>query len=401
MIATFYPPYHFGGDATYVRSLARALVCQGHEVEIIHCVDAYALKEDYAILPETAEDGITVHRLRSPWRFLSPLITQQTGHPGLKAHRIRAILRRGFDVIHFHNISLVGGPAILRMGQAPVKLYTLHEHWLLCPTHIFWKNRQQSCDRPQCIRCCLRSGIPPQWWRYTDLIHQSVTHIDALLSPSEYTANRHHEAGLTAPIHVLPLFSNLNPGTPLHYCPGDRPKFLFVGRMTASKGIEPLLAALAKLPGYDLDVVGDGELRERLQQRYARYANIRFWGKLPQHQLVSLYQNATSLVFPSLAPETFGLTIVEAFACGTPVIAHDAGGSRELIERTGAGFVYRSEAELHEALHALAEKPLLRLKLGQLAYEGFQRYYTEEIHVSAYLERIEAIQTVKGITRRN
>src|SRR5215472_2805463 len=45
MVTTYYPPYHFGGDATYVHALSRALVKLGHEVEVMHCVDAYRLKK--------------------------------------------------------------------------------------------------------------------------------------------------------------------------------------------------------------------------------------------------------------------------------------------------------------------------------------------------------------------
>jgi hypothetical protein len=57
----------------------------------------------------------------NPQRYLVPLILQ--------------ILETGFDVIHYHNISLVGGPTILAYGQG-IKLYTMHEYWLVCPTHV-------------------------------------------------------------------------------------------------------------------------------------------------------------------------------------------------------------------------------------------------------------------------
>src|SRR5262245_47361117 len=166
MVTTFYPPYHFGGDATYVRALSRALAALGHQVEVMHCVDAYRLKK-WNELPDVIDDGIFVHRLKSPFGFISPLIRQQTGHPGLKSRAERAVFARPFDVVHFHNISLVGGPAIIRWSRAPVTIYTLHEHWLLCPTHIFWKNKSRPCDGPTCLRCSIVSGIPPQLWRYT------------------------------------------------------------------------------------------------------------------------------------------------------------------------------------------------------------------------------------------
>jgi glycosyltransferase involved in cell wall biosynthesis len=395
MVTTFYPPYHFGGDATYVHALSRALTARGHTVEVVHCEDAYRLfRGDVEPRAAGADDGILVHRLKSRLGPLSPLITQQTGRPGLKAGALRGILERDFDVVNFHNISLIGGPGVLELSRAPVTLYTLHEHWLLCATHIFWKNRSRACDSRQCIRCSVRSGIPPQWWRYTGLIERAVAHVDLFLAPSEFTAQRHREAGI-APVQVLPLFSILDPGAPAGDAVIPAPRFLFVGRVTASKGIAGLLAQFAKLPAYELTVVGEGDLRAGLERQYAEHANIRFLGQIPQDELTLLYRGATALVFPSLAPETFGLSIAEAFACGTPAIVRDAGGSRELVDATGGGIVYRTDAELLQALHKVAGDSGLRAQLGQRARAGFTRLYTQQRHVDAYLASIDTIRQKK------
>jgi glycosyltransferase involved in cell wall biosynthesis len=329
--------------------------------------------------------------------MLSPLITQQTGKPGVKTTQLRAVLDRYFDVVNFHNISLIGGPGVLEMSKALVTLYTLHEHWLLCPMHIFWKNKVQPCDRPQCIRCCLRSGIPPQLWRYTDLIQRGLAHVDALLAPSEFTAERHREAGLKPPIHVLPLFSDIEPRSPIENGAPGRPYFLYVGRVTASKGIAVLLEDFLPLCDFDLLIVGDGDLRTALQRQYADHPHIRFLGPLSHNQLVPLYQKATALILPSLAPESFGLSVIESFACGTPAIVHAAGGNREAIDATGGGYVYESREELHQALTALAEDSRVREMLGRRARKGHEQYYTENRYLSAYLNLIGGIQHHKGI----
>ena len=91
MVTTFYPPYHFGGDATYVRALSHALAARGHSVEVVHCEDAYRLAGRTVPSAANVEQGIVVHRLKNRWGPLSPLITQQTGHPGLKLPELRAI----------------------------------------------------------------------------------------------------------------------------------------------------------------------------------------------------------------------------------------------------------------------------------------------------------------------
>jgi len=400
MVSSFYPPYHFGGDAIFVQSLSRALVARGHQVEVVHCEDAYRLNASSATVatnnptPVSNSDGILVHRIRSRYYPLSSIVTQQTSHPGFNGPALRRILDRPFDVVNFHNISLVGGLGALLLSRAPVSLYTLHEHWLLCPTHIFWKNRRQSCDSPQCIRCCLRSGIPPQFWRYSGLPRRWLQSVDALLSPSAYTARRHEEANLGRPILVLPTYSPIDPGPAQPHPPANgRPRFVYVGRVTGSKGVDPLLSLFARLPHFDLDIVGDGDLLNDLQQKYAAYPSIRFLGACEHSQIAPFYSSATAMILPSLAPEVFPLCILEAFACGTPVIVNDAGGSREGVDRSGAGFVYRSERELLDAVMILATQPSVRAGLALRARNAYEQFYNEQRYVTEYLRVIDRIKS--------
>ncbi|MDP3659123.1 glycosyltransferase family 4 protein [Phenylobacterium sp.] len=397
MVTTFYPPYAFGGDATYVRGLARALAALGHEVEVIHCRDAYALGAHGASpTPETDDAGVVVHTLHHPLGALSPLVTQQTGMPGLKSGELRRLLDRDFDVVHFHNISLVGGPGVLALSRAPVTLYTLHEHWLLCATHIFWKNRSHACDRRTCISCSIRSGIPPQLWRYTPLRDLMLQHVDRLISPSEYTARRHREGGVVAPIEVLPLFSALEPDERLTASTPARPYFLFVGRVTASKGVEAAVRAFAQAGDLDLVVVGAGDAHEALETRYGG-ERVRFTGGLPQAELGALYAGATALVFPSLAPETFGLAVIEAAAFSTPALVRSgAGGAEELVADGQCGRLYQNETDLIAQARALIADPDLAQSMGEAARGAYMKRYTRERHLEGYLRMIEAIRASKA-----
>ena len=397
MVTTFYPPYHFGGDAIFVQALARGLADKGHEVEVVHCEDAFRLSKNRTSMPMKDSDGVTVHRLHSRLGAISPFLTQQSGLPALKANKLRAILSRKFDVVNFHNISLVGGPGVLGLTNNPINLYTLHEHWLLCSTHIFWKNRNRACDSRQCVRCCLQSGIPPQIWRYSGLIERSLKNVDLLLSPSEYTAQRHRSAGVTRPIHVLPTFSGIDPGRSTEDLYTATPRFLYVGRVTASKGLAELLKTFSGLAQYELLIVGDGDMRAGLQKEFAGHSNIRFLPACSQNELVPLYQKATALVLPSLAPEVFPLTILEAFACSTPAIVRSAGGSREAIDKTRAGFVYETSEELYKAVIRLASDPGLRHTAGRLARRGFEQFYSRERYLKDYLDLVNEVQRRKGI----
>src|SRR5881392_1178998 len=135
MATTFYPPWSFGGDAIQVRRLARALADRGHEVTVVHSGEGYAAMAGGP--PEGAEEdhpGIRVLRVDARAGAISPLATYLTGRPLLAGRPLAAALDAGFDVIHFHNPSLLGGPVALQLG-AGLKLYTAHEQWLVCPTH--------------------------------------------------------------------------------------------------------------------------------------------------------------------------------------------------------------------------------------------------------------------------
>jgi glycosyltransferase involved in cell wall biosynthesis len=397
-VTTFYPPYNFGGDGILVQQICEGLARRGHEVDVVHCVDAYHLKGGPATQTVADPPNIRRHALRSGLGLLSPLITQQTGRPGLKYDKLEQILSQRYDVVHFHNISLVGGPGVLRMSRAPVTLYTAHDHWLVCPAHVLWKYRNRPCDRPQCFSCSIRSGIPPQLWRYSTLLERCLEYVDALLVPSRFTADKLREAGISRPIELLNSFSRLVPGDGSAE-PGFRsgkPLFVYAGRLESSKGLEHLLETFSLRPGYDLCIAGEGSLAAGLKARYADDAHIRFLGTLAPSHLAALFREADAVVSPTWGPEAFPLVNIEAMACGTPVIGRRSGGSVEAIERTGGGLSYNEPHELLPLLDRIANNPDLRSDLAAKAIAGFGDYYSEARWMEHYLTVIERINGLKS-----
>lgn len=389
MITTFYPPYSYGGDGTYVRSLAKSMVALGHEVEIIASTDAYRVRSNDDGRAETAiDEGIKVHRLHHPAGILAPIISHQTGLPGLNSSGLKQFFAKPFDVLHFHNVSLMGAPGVFGMGEARARLLSLHDHWLICPTHVLWKNRERACDRRTCFTCSIRSGLPPQLWRYTGLRDRYLRQIDRILAPTRFAADMHQANGIKEPIEVLPLFSTIDGAAEP---PPVRPnRIVFVGRLTALKGIGKLLKVVAGMPDIELLVIGDGELKAELTAAYAAHPNIRFVGRENQEDLAKHYAAANAIVFPSIVPETFGLTLVEAAACGTPsIVAKDSGGAAEIVRTTGGGVLYDGDDELADAIRLLFSDRALRDRLGAMARAGYEANYTEEKHVAGYLRHVD------------
>ena len=394
MITTFYPPYNFGGEGIFVHRLSNELARLGHHVEVIHCIDSYRLLSDNSP-PGNYENhpNIKVHGLKSRYGFLSPLATQLTGSPLLKSEQISQILETGFDVIHFHNISLIGGPKVLRYGNG-IKLLTIHDYWLVCPTHVLFKFNNVACENPQCIPCVLSYKRPVQLWRYLGLINDSIKYVDRLIAPSYFAIETHKKFGLKAPISYLPHFvpvdevvaseekNLMDVGT-------EKPFFLFIGRLEKLKGLQTLIPLFRDYEKARLFVVGRSKYENYLKTLARGSSNIMFLGFLTNGEVQRHLTRALAVIVPSLCYEISSLAVLEAFSQKVPVIARKIGALKEILEQDrDAGILYETEDELLRALnHMVDDKPSGK-KMGINAYEAYRNKYTGKKHLERYFELI-------------
>jgi glycosyltransferase involved in cell wall biosynthesis len=400
-LTTFYPPNSFGGDALYIYRLCHALGDAGHHVDVVHCVDSFHLFHK-GQPPIAVDEHPSVHRheLRSGLGWLSPLLTQQTGHPVLKRARICGLLRdHNYDVIHYHNTSLLG-PGALSLGvrgMRTVKLYTTHEHWLVCPMHVLWKFDRAPCDKPECLRCVVRGRRPPQLWRATGLLRRASRHVDAFIAPSRFTAAMHARRGFWRPMEHLPHFLDRvdedwkRPGPRPH----ERPYFLFVGRLERIKGLQTVIPLWADVHEADLLIAGTGTYEKELRTMAGSNPRIKFLGPMPQRALGAVYHHAIATIVPSVTYETFCMISLESFARRTPVLAHDIGPLPEIIAESGGGLLYQSDRELLAAVRQLAGNSQLRGELGNSGYDAFTAKWTREAHLGQYFDLIAGIASRK------
>ena len=197
------------------------------------------------------------------------------------------------------------------------------------------------------VRRCYRDSLPASvslWqmltyhrWRQT-----WEKDVDAFITPSQFAAQKLIEVGIPAEkLHVKPNFiaDPLSNGEiqPLPECP----TFLFAGRLSPEKGAMDLLKAwqLVDQPDWRLIIVGDGPEKTALQTCCQEHSltNVYFRGRLPLGRLMTLMQESTMLLVPSLWYETFGRVVIEAFACGRAVVCSNLGALAELVSDNKTG----------------------------------------------------------------
>jgi glycosyltransferase involved in cell wall biosynthesis len=290
------PPRRYGGTERVVSWLTEELVRRGHDVTLFASGDSHTAAELLPVIPRAERPG------GEPGPLAARVL--QLGMLARRAHR--------FDVVHSH-IDLFGFPGLDGLPA----LSTLHGR----------------------IDVGLYGPILRTFAR-----HPVVSISDAQRAPVP-------DAGWIGTVHHgLPL--DEYPFTPE---PSDY--FAFVGRMSPEKrphvaieiarraGVRLLLAA--KVDRVDRDYF------TTMVQPLLREPGIEYVGELGERDKLELVRRARALLFPILWPEPFGLAMIEALACGTPVLTRRCGSTPEVVADGEVGFVCDSDAELLRSVEAV------------------------------------------------
>ena len=238
------------------------------------------------------------------------------------------------DIIHVHNLFFISSPSVLYAAgkkKIPVIL-TLHNYRLICANAILLRN-----NRP-CELCISKkfpiSGTRYKCYRNSSIESAAVTAITGLhklyntwknkiytyITLTEFSKSKFLHSSLQVPEHKMITKPNFVPD------PGEsnNPRedfFLFAGRIIKEKGVHVLIKAFAEMPESKIIIIGDGPEKESLQKEFQSSQNILFTGYLGKQKVNEYMNRCKALVCPSIWWEGAPLTVIEAFATGTPVIA--------------------------------------------------------------------------------
>jgi glycosyltransferase involved in cell wall biosynthesis len=384
MTSTFYPPYHLGGDATHVKLLKQELEGRGHEVHVLHSLDAYRLKHGPIPIEAKSSPGVhPVQGLMGRWSAVGTYITGRNKAAERKLERLIKEFRP--DWVHHHNISLLGA-GVLRQRDVP-SVYTAHDYWLICPRSDLMYMGRKTCTRLRCTRCSLRTGRPPQLWRMARM-KEARASIDLALSPSEFMAGQLRSfLGMEA--KVLPNFAPAPDSSPMSA--GNH--FSFVGVLERNKGLDLLLQAFRdERIDAELHVMGEGSLEPLVRRAEAETrGRVIYKGFLTGKALWREVGTSLALVCPSTGNENSPMACIEALAQGVPLLVSSRGGLPELTKDPEAGLVAGLDPKsLADALIRLSD-PSERERLAKNAFIRYHLHHEPQKYADEYLRLCEVM----------
>lgn len=306
---------------------------------------------------------------------------------------LRELLRKEKpQVAHFQNTFPLISPAAYYAAKAEgvAVVQSLRNYRLLCPDAFFFRAGRvcENCMKkmwpwPGIVYGCYRNShtataVVAAMIAGHRVMSTWTNMVDSYIALTEFARQKFIDGGLPPEkITVKPNF--VYPSPPPR--DGAAAHAIFVGRLSAEKGVHTMLKTWERLSGkIPLKIVGDGPLASLVAEAAGRIAGIEWLGHKPANEVADLIGSAAFLIFPSEWYETFGRVIIEAFAHGTPVIAANLGAAAELIDsgRTGLHFRPGDAEDLAAKVEWAATNLPALTAMRKAARAEFEAKYTAE-----------------------
>jgi glycosyltransferase involved in cell wall biosynthesis len=311
------------------------------------------------------------------------------------------------DIAHVHGIAHETSPSILpaiKGANIPI-VQTLHDYKLLCPNTNF-VSQGEICERCKQKRYfnvvryrCKRNSLSASLLAGLEMyVHKILKiyerNVDLFICPSDFLHNKLTEFGMNVPTAHLPNFIQIDNIEP---CYEKDDYFVFSGRLVGVKGVKTLLAAMQRVKESHLYVAGAGELEADLKAFLQEHEikNVTFLGHLNTHDLMALVQRALFTVVPSEWYENYPMTVLESYACGTPVIGSRIGGIPEVVQDGISGLLFEpgNETELAEKILYMLHNRGQAITMGRKGRAQVEKTNSPEQYYKSIMEIYRSLAT--------
>ena len=393
MLTQFYPPV-IGGEERHVRSLASGLARLGHNVKVAtQAHDGHAAVE--------AELGIEIRRLSGSLQRGTRLFSEPDRRhmppfpdPEFLINLRRLVAEFKPEIVHAHNWVVHSFAPLKRWGDAPL-VQTLHDYGMRCAKKNLM-HQGVPCSGPGAWKCLPCAGDHYGGFKGTvtataNWVMTALSPVDKYLTVSAAVAELNQLRTQSTPFEVVPNF--IPDGIGADTGPADErlaqlpnePFLLFVGDLRRQKGLHDVLAAyeqLSRRPPLVLIGRPCPDTPDQLPD------GVRILTNWPHAAVMQAWQRAMIGLAPSIWPEPCATVVLEAMACGKPMIASNMGGNPDMVahDQTGLLVPAQNPAALALAMQQLIDNPSLRERMGIAAREKVKSFQAGTV-----IPRIEAI----------
>lgn len=385
-VNTLYTPNMIGGAEKSVQLLAESLYKRGHEPIVISTA-----KED----DEKTVNGVRVFYLKHRnlyWsieskkqsKFLKPIWHMfDVYNPFMKKRITEIINQTKPDVIHTNN--LVGLSLnswnIAKKNKIPV-VHTLRDYSLMCVKGSMFKETK-NCNK-QC-NVCKAFTLPKK-------IASNNDKVDYLIGNSQFIVNKHKMNGFFNNVSSKRIYNGTsidinNSNSNVASTSTDKIKFLYMGRIDETKGVNQLLDVFGEIDNAELYLAGRVEwddLNNKIQNGEIK-GNIHFLGFTNPSDILP---KVDVTIIPSLWHEPLPRVALESYSYGKPVIGTNRGGIPESIKDGETGFIYDPEIEgsLKDIVNKIIENPKIIINM----VEGLSSYL-QQFDINITVEEYEKV----------
>ena len=302
------------------------------------------------------------------------------------------------DVAHFHNIfpqiSTSAYAACKKLGVPVVQ--TLHNYRYICPSGLLQRNNIP-CEK--CIHGSLINSLIYKCYRgsifatlpmaimilFNNLMGNFKNNVDRYIALTNFSKSKFIASGFPADkFSIKPNFVDFIENT--QPVLGDY--VVFVGRLTQEKGVATLIEACKVLKHIPVKILGDGELRAKLETTCIQFGlDVEFLGNQPKNIVMDTVRNSRFLVIPSEWYEGFPVVVVEAYACGKPVLGSKIGSLDEIIIEnvTGRKFKAGSPSSLAKTIEGMWSDTDMLKVMSENAQKIFDTEYNPAANLKSLL----------------